>query len=56
MNNIQEYVEIALMAVGLFAAIAAVTPNKSDDSLAQKILDVINLLGLNVGKAKNKDV
>ena len=41
--------------VSLAAAIAAITPNKSDDAVVQKILDVINVLGLNVGKAKNKD-
>ena len=41
--------------VTLAAAIAAVTPSKSDDRLVQLVLDIINKLGLNIGKAKNKD-
>ena len=50
-----EAVLIALpTVVGIFAAIAAITPNKSDDKVAQLLLDLINMLGLNVGKAKNE--
>ncbi len=37
------------------ALIASVTPTKHDDRLIQFILDIINKLGLNVGKATNKD-
>jgi hypothetical protein len=44
-----------LQVVGAFAAIAVLTPNKTDDKWIQFILDAINKLGLNVGKAANKD-
>jgi len=39
--------------VGGFAVIASLTPNKSDDRIVQMILDVVNFLGANFGKAKN---
>jgi hypothetical protein len=39
--------------VGGFAVIASMTPNKSDDRIVQMILDVVNFLGANFGKAKN---
>ena len=39
--------------VGGFALLAALTPNKSDDSIIQMILKAINFLGANFGKAKN---
>jgi len=45
----------ALVVVGLFATIAAMTPNKTDDRIVQFILDLINFLGGNLGKAKNKE-
>ena len=51
----QPWYLIAVEAVGLFAAIAAITPNKSDDKIVQFLLDVINFIGVNFGKAKNKE-
>ena len=45
----------ALMFIGAFAAIAAVTPNKTDDRIVQFLLDLVNFLGGNVNKAKNKE-
>jgi len=50
------YIPIALTVVGTFALIATKTPNKVDDKILQVILDVINFLGANLGKAKNEDV
>jgi len=41
--------------VGSFALIATLTPNKTDDRIVQIILDVVNFLGGNIGKAKNVD-
>ena len=41
--------------VTLAAAIAAITPSRHDDRIVQFILDVINKLALNIGKAKNAD-
>ena len=43
------------LAVTVAAAITAVTPSKVDNTWLQKIIDLLNLLGLNLGKAKNKD-
>ena len=37
------------------AGIATLTPTKSDDEAINKILRLINIIGLNVGKAKNED-
>ena len=39
--------------VGGFAVLASLTPNKSDDRIVQIILDIVNFLGANIGKAKN---
>lgn len=39
--------------VGGFALIATLTPNKSDDTVIQQILNAVNFLGANFGKAKN---
>jgi len=39
--------------VGGFAILASLTPNKSDDRIVQILLDVVNFLGANIGKAKN---
>jgi hypothetical protein len=48
-----QYVDVALQIIGVFSAVAALTPNKSDDAIAAKLLRVVNLIGMNVGKAKN---
>jgi len=37
------------------AGVAALTPTKSDDKIIGMILNVINVIGLNFGKAKNAD-
>ncbi len=39
--------------VGGFAVLASLTPNKSDDRIVQIILDIVNFVGANFGKAKN---
>jgi hypothetical protein len=47
-------IAVAIPAIlGGFATLATLTPNTSDDKIIQKILDIVNMLGLNVGKAKN---
>ena len=53
-NKALEWLPIALSVVGTAALIATKTENKSDDKIIQFILDVINFLGANFGKAKNK--
>ena len=47
--------DIVAKVIALSAAIAAVTPTKADNDLLNKFLGFINLLGLNVLRAKNKD-
>ena len=46
--------ELIMVIIGVAATIATLTTNKSDDIFIQFILDVINKLGMNMGKAKNK--
>ena len=55
LDSIIAYIPLALTLVGTFAVIATKTPNKSDDKIVQLILDIINFLGANLGKSKNKD-
>jgi len=52
-DQIVSYIPLALTVVGAFAAVATLTPNKSDDKIVQVILDIINFAGANFGKAKN---
>lgn len=47
--------ESIAMIVGGAAVIATQTPNKADDNILQMILDLINFLGGNIGKAKNAE-
>ncbi len=53
--NLPQYIEIALAVVGAAAAIASLTPNPKDDGIIKKINSVLNIVALNVGKAKNKE-
>jgi hypothetical protein len=50
-----KWVSIITAIVTVAAAITAVTPSKVDNSWLQKVVDLLNLAGLNLGKAKNKD-
>lgn len=50
---ITEWFQVIVAIVGVFALIATRTPNKSDDKIVQFILDLVNFLGANIGKAKN---
>ena len=50
-----QWLPLALQVVGVFAVIATLTANKTDDRIAQFLLDLINFLGANIGKAKNSD-
>jgi len=42
-----------LQVIGGFAALAMFTPNSTDNKIVQAILDLVNFLGGNLGKAKN---
>ena len=52
---IVEWVPKISTVVAGCALIATVTPTKVDDRLLQLTLDIINKIGLNIGKAINKD-
>ena len=51
--QIQVYLPVVTSFVGSFALIATLTPNKTDDRILQWVLDIVNFLGANIGKAKN---
>jgi len=53
--QVMKYMPIVTTVIAVASAIAAVTPTKSDDRIVQLILDIVNKLGLNIGKATNKD-
>ena len=53
MENYMQIISAVGGIVGGFAVIASMTPNKSDDRVVQMILDMVNFLGANFGKAKN---
>ena len=54
-NTILGYAPVITAVIAACAAISAVTPSKVDDRFMQWVLDIVNKLGLNVGKAKNLD-
>lgn len=54
-DQLPVWVPLFTAIVTTFAAVAAVTPNKVDNKIAAFLVKAINLLGLNVGQAKNKD-
>jgi hypothetical protein len=44
---------LILEILGAFAILARFTPNTTDDKIIQHVLDGINFMGMNHGKAKN---
>jgi hypothetical protein len=52
--NILEWVQIIAAVIGVFSLIATITPNETDNKVAQWLVDLVNLLGANVGNASNK--
>lgn len=48
-----QYGAAILQVIGGAAAIAAVTPNKVDDSIFAWIYKIIDIIGMNWGRAKN---
>ena len=45
--------EIALKVVGAFSVIASLTPNTTDNKVADALMRIINTIGFNIGQAKN---
>lgn len=52
-ENFSNVVEVVLNLVGAFAVIATMTPNENDNKIVAFVLNVINTLGANFGKASN---
>ena len=53
-ENWDNIAAISLQVVGIAALIATMTPNKTDNKIVDAVSKIINLLGANFGKAKNK--
>jgi len=45
---------IALQVIGVAALVATMTPNDTDNKIVDALSKIINLIGANFGKAKNK--
>jgi len=57
-NDPQQFVDFFLAlaaAIGACAVAATKSPNKAANKVGQFLLDAINLLGQNYGKAKNSE-
>lgn len=56
-NNIIEnwstYAQVILAVIGAAAAIAAITPTPRDDRFVAFLRKIIDVIGMNVGNAKN---
>ena len=52
---VTKWLPILAGVISVASLIASITPSKSDDRIVQFVLDIVNKLGLNVGKAVNKD-
>ena len=55
MKNSGAIFSAVMSFVGGFAIIATMTPNKTDNKVMQFIMNLINVLGANFGKAKNAE-
>ena len=54
LDQIQQILGIIGIVIGAASAIAAATPTPKDDVIIGKVYKIIDLLALNVGKAKDK--
>ncbi len=52
-SNLNEIVGVLTKAVALAAAISAVTPGTVDNRVVAFLMKIVNVIGLNVGSAKN---
>ena len=51
--NWGQITQIIVSVVGVAAIVATLTPNSSDNNAVDFLLNIVNALGGNVGKAKN---
>jgi len=54
-TNWFEIIEVVSLFIAAAAALAAMTPTPKDDSVLKALRKVVDVLALNVGKAKNKE-
>ena len=52
--NIEEITTIVTSVVTIASIVAAITPTPKDDNIIRKIYKIIDLLAINIGKAKDK--
>jgi len=52
-TNGSAILELVVQIVGVASLVATMTPNVSDNKAVDFVLNIINLLGANVGKSKN---
>ena len=52
--DILAIINLATSAVALASAIAALTPTPKDDHWVSKIYKIVDMIAINVGKAKDK--
>ena len=53
-SNWESLFVILTQVVGVAALVATLTPNTSDNKAVDFVLNIINMLGANVGRSKNK--
>ena len=51
--NLSGILEIVIQLVGVASLIATMTPNEADNKAVDFVLNIVNMLGANVGKASN---
>jgi hypothetical protein len=54
MEHMNKYLEVALAIHAAASAICALTPTPKDDKLARKAYRIIEILGLVIGRAKQR--
>ena len=55
LDNINPWYAVITSVIGTFATIATMTPNETDNKIVDALYKLINLLGMNKGKAADKD-
>lgn len=54
-NTLPNWVHHVTLLITAAAGLATLTPTKSDDKAIAMLLRVVNMVGLNFGKARNAD-
>ena len=53
-SNDENVFELILKAIGFFSIIASMTPNETDNKIADFMMKAINMFGFNFGRARNE--